>query len=40
MDALLAGEMMFMGIPIAVETIFPTPEQAKAIEGYQQVGPC
>ena len=40
MDFLLAGEMRFMGLPIAVETVFPTPEQAKALEGYKTVGPC
>lgn len=40
LDALLAGEMNFMGIPIAVDTLFPTPSQAEAIEGYRQVGPC
>lgn len=40
MDGLLAGEMRFMGVPIAVETIFPTPDQSASIEGYRQVGPC
>jgi hypothetical protein len=40
LDAILAGEMCFMNIPISVETVFPSPAQAEAIEGYRQVGPC